>query len=294
MEKPKKSAMGRGLGQILASNTTAPLQEIQEKIGVGEIPLSQIEINPFQPRQEFDPAALEELAASIKAQGIIQPLTVRKMGEGQYQLIAGERRLRASKIAGLTLVPAYVRTANDEQMLEMALIENIQRQDLNPVEIALSYQRMISELNLKQEELGEKVGKDRATVANYLRLLKLPPEILKALRDNTVSMGHGRALIALDSSEKQLELFHEVVDKGLSVRQTEELKRRFDKPVPPKAPSTPPTRNQIHLEEVRKKLEEKFGSKVRMTQDGTGSGDFQVSFHSNEDLNRILEILDLI
>lgn len=281
------------MGQILASNVTA--QEVEEKVGVGEIPLSQIEINPFQPRQEFDQTALEELAASIRVQGIIQPLTVRKLSDNQYQLIAGERRLRASKIAGLKEVPAYVRTANDEQMLEMALIENIQRENLNPIEIALSYQRMISELSLRQEELGDKVGKDRATVANYLRLLKLQPEIMKALRENVISMGHGRALITIEDPQQQIKLFREVVDQALSVRQTEALKRKLETatPVAP-AKKEKPNAGMIHLDHVRRQLEDKFGSKVKLSQDTSGSGELAVGFHSTEDLNRILEILELL
>ena len=194
---------------------------------VNEISLDEIETNPFQPRQYFDEDALNELADSIKVHGIIQPITVRRLSRNQYQLISGERRFQASKRAGLTAVPAYIRSADDQQMLEMALIENIQRENLNPIEISLSYQRLISECNLKQEELGERVGKNRSTVTNYLRLLKLPPDIQIALRDNKISMGHARAIINVDSADSQLFIFKKTLSEDLSVRKVEELAREL-------------------------------------------------------------------
>ncbi len=212
----KKVALGRGLSALLSDTPTeekletevaAPNALNEANGAINEIPVAEIETNPFQPRQYFDEEALNELADSIKVHGIIQPITVRRMARHQYQLISGERRFQASKRAGLQKIPAYVRTANDQQMLEMALIENIQRENLNPVEIALSYQRLISECNLRQEELGERVGKNRSTVTNYLRLLKLPPDIQIALRDNKISMGHARAIINVENADSQLYIF---------------------------------------------------------------------------------------
>ena len=266
--------------------------DAQPQVGrVSEIPIASIETNPFQPRSHFDLVALEELAESIKVQGIIQPITVRHMGGDQYQLISGERRLRASQMAGLEQVPAYVRTANDEQMLEMALIENIQRHDLNPIEIALGYQRLLEELNLKLEDLGEKVGKKRATVNNYLRLLKLPVPIQIGLKEQKISMGHARALISVEDREQQLLIYRRVLDEELSVRKVEELVRGLTAPKE-SAPKKTPEKN-IHLVRLERNLVEKLGSKVVLRQDGDGKGEMRVHFDSTEDLNRILEILDL-
>src|SRR6478609_8840932 len=223
----KRNALGRGLSALLedADNVkSAKLEPTTHPISViNEIPLDQIEVNPYQPRTHFDQEALKELSESIKLQGIIQPITVRQLSKNQYQLISGERRLQASKLAGLTQITAYIRTANDQQMLEMALIENIQRENLNAIEVALSYQRLMTECNLKQEELGDRVGKNRATVSNYLRLLKLPPDIQAAIRDTRISMGHARAIIAMDKAEQQLYVFNRILSEGLSVRQVEEL-----------------------------------------------------------------------
>ena len=226
-KSPKKNALGRGLGALLEdSPAKGKGQEILpegQKAGIFEISLTEIQVNPFQPRIHFDKEALKDLSDSIKVQGIIQPITVRKLAPNEYQLISGERRFQASKLAGLTRIPAYVRTANDQQMLEMALIENIQRENLNALEIAQSYQRLLVECNLKQEELGDRVGKNRTTVNNYLRLLKLPPSIQAAIRDNKLSMGHARALINIEDVDKQLALFKKIVDEELSVRQVEAL-----------------------------------------------------------------------
>ncbi|RZK89147.1 MAG: ParB/RepB/Spo0J family partition protein, partial [Pedobacter sp.] len=227
----RKTGLGRGLSALLDDSESAhpPKQQVNavsetEQIGnISHVSLTEVETNPYQPRTEFDQVALNELADSIKIQGLIQPITVRKIGANKYQLISGERRFRASKLAGLTQVPAYIRSANDQQMLEMALIENIQRENLNAIEVALSFQRMIDEVGLKQEQLGERVGKNRTTVTNYLRLLKLPPAIQASIRDQRISMGHARALISVDGVDKQLFIHQEILDKGLSVRKVEEL-----------------------------------------------------------------------
>src|SRR6478609_11079971 len=228
----KKVALGRGLKSLLSD--TPESDRLEEAApasashgGMSEILVGEIEVNPFQPRQHFDQEALRELAESIKVHGIIQPITVRKLSRNQYQLISGERRFQASKLAGLKTIPAYIRLADDQQMLEMALIENIQRENLNPIEISLSYQRLISECNLKQEELGDRVGKNRSTVTNYLRLLKLPPDIQIGLRDNQVSMGHARALINVENPDSQLYIFKKIVEEDLSVRKVEELVREI-------------------------------------------------------------------
>lgn len=293
----KKGHLGRGLDAILPSNLEANAPQISQGAEIGRIPIRLIkEINPYQPRTEFDQEALEDLADSVKRHGIIQPITVRKLGEQEYQLIAGERRLRASKLAGLQEIPAFVRTADDAQMLEMALIENVKREDLNPIEIALSYQRLVSELNLKQEELGTRVDKKRSTITNYLRLLKLPDDIQVGLRQGEISMGHARALISVDDPIKQLELYHLVIDKGLSVRQTEKFCRQWkeaakasQKPKP-----APQTVNDLHLKKVREKLEEKLGNKIRINQKSDGNGEISIPFSSNQDLNRILEIMEIL
>lgn len=298
MAKPnkKRNALGRGLSALLSDTESDVLNTpvMRDVPGsVAEISIESIETNPYQPRTHFDLVALEELADSIKAQGIIQPITVRSMGGGKYQLISGERRFQASQLAGLTRIPAYIRTANDEQMLEMALIENIQRQDLNPIEIALGYQRLVEELDLRMEDLGEKVGKKRATVNNYLRLLKLPPQIQIGLRDGKISMGHARALISVENPDQQLDLYNEVAEKGLSVRKVEELVRGLGKPRENKATTSDvPTKN-VHLTQVERNLEEKLGSRVLLRQATSGRGELKIAFDSTEDLNRILDILDL-
>lgn len=219
--------MGRGLDAILGSpETDITSKDISGNYVVGavaEIDINLIETNPFQPRTEFDETALNELAASIKEQGVIQPVTVRKLGYNKYQLISGERRLRASKLAGLSKIPVFIRVANDEQMLELALIENIHRENLNAIEVAISYQRLIAECNMTQEEVSEKVGKSRSAVANFLRLLKLPPEVQIAIRDGHITMGHARALINIEDKEQQLKLLQKIIEDELSVRETEEM-----------------------------------------------------------------------
>ncbi|MEM0999180.1 MAG: ParB/RepB/Spo0J family partition protein [Bacteroidota bacterium] len=291
----KRNALGRGLSALLSDSENVPTSR-QSTAGhtgtVTEIPIANIETNPYQPRTHFDLVALEELADSIKAQGIIQPITVRKLGAGQYQLISGERRLQASRIAELETIPAYIRTANDEQMLEMALIENIQRQDLNPIEISLAYQRLLEELGLKLESLGEKVGKKRATVNNYLRLLKLPPEIQVGLRDGRISMGHARALINVANPAQQLGIYHRAIEEELSVRKVEELVRGLGGNKK-KSNSNNQAPKNVHIKKLERDLEEKFGNRVIINQQNTGKGEMKITFDSREDLERILEILDL-
>src|ERR1700744_1616079 len=236
MSNEKRNALGKGLSALLndtpdvRNDRPAAVQsnEINSLGSVNEIKIAEIQVNPFQPRTEFDEAALRELSESIKLQGLIQPITVRRVNAHSYQLISGERRLRASKLAGLTQIPAYVRTANDQQMLEMALIENIQRENLNAIEVALSFQRMIDECHLKQEELGERVSKNRSTVTNYLRLLRLPPAIQASIRDGELSMGHARALITVEDPAQQLYIHQQISQHGLSVRKVEELAREVN------------------------------------------------------------------
>ena len=295
----KSTGLGRGLDSLLPSSLPSSKPAASgSPAGINEIPVNQIEVNQFQPRNKFDEEALKQLADSIEIHGIIQPLTVRKLSDKEYQLIAGERRLRASKIAGLKKVPAYIRTANDEQMLEMALIENIQREDLDPMEIANSYQRMISELGLIQEDLAKKVGKKRASVANYIRLLKLPVEIQAALKEKNkekkISFGHARTLISIEDSRKQLDIYEKILAKGLSVRQTEDLVRELSNSKPEKEKKAEEKdKNRIHLDALEKKLEEKFGNRVSLAQKKDGKGEIKVAFSSNDDLTRILEILDI-
>jgi ParB family chromosome partitioning protein len=263
---------------------------------VGFIAVEHIEANPYQPRTHFDQEALAELADSIKIQGIIQPVTVRQMGTNSYQLISGERRLQASKLAGLETIPAYIRKADDQQMLEMALIENIQRENLNAIEIALSYQRLLSECNLRQEDLGERVGKNRSTVTNYLRLLKLPPDIQIGLRDAEISMGHARALISIEDAKQQVALFHRIIAEDMSVRRVEEVVRNgFGRTAT--EPSTnsrevvTPAVPMVELRRTERSLAEWFGSKVQVRPGPKGNGEIKISFDSVEDMQRILHIL---
>lgn len=301
----RKTGLGKGLSALLddseevikrpsESKTVGDVKEQKIPAGINEVPLSQIAINPFQPRTDFDAEALGELADSIKLQGLIQPITVRQVENGTYQLISGERRLRAAKLAGLMEIPAYIRTANDQQMLEMALIENIQRENLNAIEVALSFQRMIEECNLKQEELGERVSKNRSTVTNYLRLLKLPPVIQAAIRDGQLSMGHARSLINVSEIDKQLYIFREIVKKGLSVRKTEELVRDIQQRTPVqsgKRDKTTPL--SFQYQKVEDDLASKFATRVKLkVASKKGTGAIEIPFHSEDDLNRILELLD--
>jgi ParB family chromosome partitioning protein len=295
----RKTGLGKGLSALLDDNeaVNAPTKPVVEntistapQVGsISHIKIADIETNPYQPRTEFDQVALNELSESIKVQGLIQPITVRKNGD-KYQLISGERRYRASKLAGLTEIPAYIRTADNQQMLEMALIENIQRENLNAIEVALSFQQMIDECNLKAEQLGERVGKNRTTVANYLRLLKLPAVIQASIRDGRISMGHARALISVEETDKQLYIHQEILDKGLSVRKVEELVRGIHH-VQVKAP----VRNEgvsFEYQKLQNDLASKFATKVKLKVKDNGKGAIEIPFVSNEDLNRILELLD--
>ena len=290
----RRNALGRGLSALLddSGSDTAAREEKAPAASINEIALEAIEVNPFQPRTHFDQEALEELADSIRVQGIIQPITVRAMGGDRFQIISGERRVQASRRAGLTHIPAYVRKANDQQMLEMALIENIQRENLNAVEVALSYQRLISECDLRQEQLGERVGKNRSTVNNYLRLLKLPPDIQAALRDKKLSMGHARALINVDNVEQQLHIFDRTIREDLSVRKVEALVRELTTPRATK-PATPPAEPSYELQQLQSKLSSHFGTKVQVKTQGKEKGEIKIPFVSSDDLSRILELLEV-
>lgn len=296
----KKNALGRGLGALL-DDSAAPQTERRSFSGagasgtgnIGEIAIDSIEVNPFQPRTDFNEEALKELAESIKVQGIIQPITVRKLSANAFQLISGERRFQASKLAGLTKIPAYIREANDQQMLEMALIENIQRENLNSIEIALSYQRLMAECNLKQEELGDRVGKNRTTVNNYLRLLKLPPDIQIALRDGKLSMGHARAIIGVDDIAIQLDIFKKILAEDLSVRKVEELVRSLTEKKEKPAATNEQKSVPSEYTKLQEKLSSHFGTKVQVQYKGNNNGSISIPFMSTEDLNRILEIIEV-
>ncbi|SHN30457.1 chromosome partitioning protein, ParB family [Cyclobacterium lianum] len=294
----KRGALGKGLGALLQDSPQKTERGENHPIaGIFEVPLDQIQVNPFQPRTHFDKTALEELAESITVQGIIQPITVRKLADDEYQLISGERRYQASKMAGLEKIPAYVRLANDQQMLEMALIENIQRENLNALEIAHSYQRLLSECDLKQEQLGDRVGKNRTTVNNYLRLLKLPPDIQAGIRDQKISMGHARALINIEDVDKQLAIFKRMLNEELSVRKVEalvkDLSESKEKKDPVSGTNTDPVR-KYEINKLQQKLASHFGTKVSLKADNKDKGEIKIPFHSTSDLNRILEILELI
>ncbi|MEO0583187.1 MAG: ParB/RepB/Spo0J family partition protein [Bacteroidota bacterium] len=289
----KRKALGRGMGALIPQDFNA---SPESSTSIFRVPLDQIERNPYQPRLTFDQEALEELAQSIKEHDVIQPITVRKLAPNQYQLISGERRFRASKLAKLKDIPAYIREANDEQMVEMALIENIQRAELNPIEIALSYQRLIDEFELTQEKMSEKVGKGRTTITNYLALLRLIPDVQEELRKGgSFTMGHAKALLGISDKKLQLQVFNEVIDKELSVRKTEQLAsmiKRTTQPVKEKAPEKKPKEN-IHLREVKDKLENKFGSQIKLVQKKDEQGEIVIRYSSFDDLNRILSEMDI-
>jgi ParB family chromosome partitioning protein len=288
----KKKALGRGLSALIDGADI--YSEKKSGSSINDIEISKISANPFQPRTKFDEEALNELASSIKEIGIIQPITLRKTDEDHYQIIAGERRFRASKIAGLTTIPAYVRTADDEGMLEMALVENIQREDLDAIEIALSYQRLIDECKLTQETLSDRVGKKRSTVTNYLRLLKLPAKIQKGIVEKTISMGHARALVNIKDTEMQLMIFDEIIRNEFSVRRVEEIVRKYtddnssfqpqEKIRIPKYPT--------EYQDLYSHLTKHFQSKIDFKMDLNGKGKITIPFSSNKDLERILGILD--
>lgn len=294
MNTPKKKALGRGLSAILESpETDITSRDISGNYVAGaiaNIPVSSIEANPFQPREEFDEEALKELADSIREQGIIQPLTIRKMGFDRYQLISGERRLRAAKLAGLETVPAYIRVANDEQMLEWALIENIQRENLNAIEIAISYTRLLEECDLTQEELSKRVGKNRTTISNYIRLLKLPAEVQAALRDGHITMGHARSIISVEDPLKQVAISRKISHDDLSVREVERLVKQLDKfPVTPvKASKTILPEKYSEIQEL---LRNRLSSKAELKRNVKGKGSIVIPFASDNDLEKIISAL---
>ncbi len=300
MSKPhQKIGLGKGLSALLndSIDTTrksneSPINYSTNVGAINAISIAEIEVNPYQPRTDFEQEALHELADSIQIQGLIQPITVRKVDNNRYQLISGERRLRAATLAGLVEIPAYIRLANDQQMLEMALIENIQRENLNAIEIALSFQRMIEECSLKQEELGERVSKNRSTVTNYLRLLKLPPTIQAAIRDQKIAMGHARAIINIDNVDQQLFVLNEILKNDLSVRKVEDIVRELQLPKKHKQTqeNTKPT-NDIYFKKIADNLTSKIGNKVELKLQANGKGYINIPFLSNEDLVRILEII---
>ena len=289
----KFPALGRGLDALISTEEEL---HTSGSSSISEVPVFKIKANPNQPRREFSTEALQELAESIRQIGIIQPITLRLMEDGTYQIIAGERRWRASQMAGLTSIPAYVRTADDENMMQMALVENIHREDLNAIEIALAYQNLIEQYNLTQDKLSEKVGKNRATIANYLRLLKLPAQVQVALQNKEVDQGHARALLGLDKPSLQVKLFNEIKEKGYSVRQVEEMVkalnngetlksgRRTLKPAGKKLPE--------EYAELQGRLRDMFSTKVQMTCSGQGKGKITIPFASEEELERIITTLD--
>jgi ParB family chromosome partitioning protein len=290
----KKQALGRGLSALLKETNNAATDKNADAIvgNIIELDVNAIEVNPFQPRTFFDEEALSELANSIRELGVIQPITVRKLTENKFQLVSGERRFRASKRLGNASIPAYVRIANDQEMLEMALVENIQRKNLDPIEVALSYQRLIDEIKLTQEELSTRVGKKRSTVANYLRLLKLDPIIQTGMRDGFISMGHGRALINIENTSEQLHLYEQILKNKLSVRQTEELVKARKENTPKTAvqknnPSTPK-----FISEGVSVISKYFGNKVNITVNNKGKGKISIPFQSEEDFIRIKKLLE--
>lgn len=303
-----KKVLGRGLGAFFPeydkeegedekgerrqkTKTAVPIEPAEKVNVVLDIPVDHIRANPHQPRTDFKEEALEELADSIKKHGLIQPITVRYLGEKRFELISGERRLRASKLAGLSEIPSYIREVNDEQMIAFALIENIQREQLNPLEIAMGYQRLMEECSYTQGEVAERVGKNRTTVTNMLRLLQLPDFIQAALRDEKISTGHARSLINLDKEKDQRDILKKILSKNLSVRQTEDLVRSLDKKNEQKKTSSPTKARSPFVESIEKRLRNSFSTKVNIKQKAKG-GEIRIEYYSNDDLERLLQILD--
>ena len=300
--KLKQDLLGKGIRSLL-QNIDTDLQTTEGKLKSEvveqattstRIPLSQIVLNPKQPRRDFDETALNELAVSIKLHDIIQPLTVAKLADGKYQLIAGERRFRASKIAGLADVPVYIRHANDHELLELALLENLQRENLNAVEIGLSYKRMMEELNFTQEQVAERMGKERSTVTNYIRLLKLPPDILLSVRKGGLSMGHARALISIDTVDKQLFVFKEIKARDLSVRQTEELVRNLYKTEKKDSSQSAKSGLPPAYKKIEDNLSSHFSTKVKMAVNKNGTGSITLEYYSLDELNKILDQMNIV
>ena len=291
----KKQALGRGLSAIL-KDTQSDLNQMDAKtakLALGsilDIPLEHIEVNPFQPRSKFKEDSLLQLAGSIKELGIIQPITLRKLGANAFQLLSGERRFRASKMLGLKTIPAYIRLANDQEALEMALVENIQRQDLDPIEIAMSYQRLMDEVKLTQDQMSQRVGKKRSTIANYIRLLKLDPIIQTGMRDGFIGMGHGRAMVNIRKLQDQLAIYERVISKKLSVRATETLVNEYSNP------ESKPSKKTVELPDFAKKglnkISNFFGQNVSIKMGKKNKGTISIPFHSKEDYKRILKLLD--
>lgn len=291
----KKQALGRGLSALLkdpANDIKSVTDKNAEQLvgNIVELDVETIEINPFQPRSNFNEESLQELASSITELGIIQPITVRKIDFNKYQLISGERRLRASKLANLRTIPAYIRIANDNDSLMMALVENIQRHDLDPIEVALSYQRLIDEVGLTQEQMSDKVGKKRSTITNYLRLLKLDPIIQTGMRDGFISMGHGRALINIEDHQMQIDIYRKVVRQSLSVRETESLVKTYQDSLQPKIAKK--TKAFELPEESKKVFANYFGAKIEVKATANGKGKIVIPFHSIEDFNRLLKLVE--
>lgn len=290
----KKQALGRGLSALLkdpSNDITSVADKNADKVvgSIVELDLGSIEVNPFQPRTSFNEDSLRELASSIKELGVIQPITVRKLDFNKYQLVSGERRFRASKLVGLKTIPAYIRIANDQESLEMALVENIQRQDLDPIEIALSYQRLIEEINVTQEELSDRVGKNRSTIANYLRLLKLDPIIQTGMRDGFISMGHGRALINVDDLSDQLDIYEKILSQNLSVRDTEAMVRNFKNPNEKAAVQK--VSAPAYAKKAKKELTDIFETSVDVKVSKSGKGQLVVPFKNQDDFERILKLI---
>lgn len=284
----KRNALGRGLDSLISMDNI----QTSGSSAINEVEISQISPNPEQPRINFDEEALSELASSIKELGIIQPLTLRKIASNSYQIISGERRYRAAKIAGLTSVPAYIRTANDTELTEMALIENIQREDLNAIEIALTFKKLIEQYNLTQERLSERIGKKRATIANFLRLLRLPAEIQLGLRDKTVDMGHARAILGVEKPSLQLKLYNETLKKGLSVRQVEALAKQYQTSENAPIDTNTVKRNKSDFDMLRKHLSDVFNTKVQISCDTSGKGKLIFPFTNEQQLSALIELFD--
>lgn len=288
----RRNALGRGLGSLISMDDVPA----RGSSAINEIPLDQITPNPEQPRTSFDEEALEELATSIRELGIIQPLSLRKAGPSEYQIIAGERRFRAAKLAGLTSVPAYIRTVGDAELTEMALIENIQREDLNPIEIALTFKKLIEQYSLTQARLSERIGKKRATVANFLRLLKLPAEVQLGLRDKKVDMGHARSLLSIEDPKMQLKVYNRIIAEGLSVRKVEELakKLREETAESPNAKAESRAASQVDFDLLKKHLSARFNAPVQFTCNASGKGKITFAFASDAELERLITIFDTL